>query len=74
MQMTIFQRGVARGGGAGGHSPSKHLADQLTLFKPGGRLCPSHYCQPPGIQKATYTSEFVYTRASCLQSFDQALK
>ena len=22
----------------------------------GGRLCPSHYCQPPRIQKAIYTS------------------
>ena len=22
----------------------------------GGRLCPSHYCQPPWIQNAIYTS------------------
>ena len=27
------------------------LADQLTLFKPGGRLCPLHQCQPPGFKK-----------------------
>ena len=26
----------------------------------GGRLCPSHYCQPPWIQKAIYTSELLY--------------
>ena len=32
------------------------LQDQLTLFKPGGRLCPSHYCQLPWILEAIYTS------------------
>jgi hypothetical protein len=34
-------RGVGRGG------PARNLSEQLTLFKPGGRLCSSHYCQPP---------------------------
>ena len=43
-------RGVAREGeGRGGAEPHWNLADQLTLFKPGGRLCPSHYCQPNGV-------------------------
>ena len=30
----------------GGANPLGNLADQLTLFK-RGRLCPTHYCQPP---------------------------
>ena len=40
------------------------MADQLNLFKPGVRLCPSHYCQPPGFKKL-YT---VYTSVVYLQS------
>ena len=28
-------------------SPTQFLKDQLTLFQPGGRLCPPHYCQAP---------------------------
>ena len=40
----------------GGRAP-RNLADQLTLIKPRGvRLYPLHYCQPPRIQKAIYTS------------------
>ena len=41
------------------------LQDQLTLFKPGGRLCPSHYCQLPWILEAIYT---------CLIKLGQSLK
>jgi hypothetical protein len=52
LQKRIYQnayhnkgRGVARG----------EFGYQLTLFKPGGRLCPQTTASPPGF-KATYTS------------------
>ena len=48
-------RGVAREGARGARAP-RNLADQLTLFKPGGQIMPPHYYQPPRIQKAIYTS------------------
>ena len=71
----LYYRDVARGEGRGSH-PSRNLADRLTLFKPGDRLCPSHYCQPPPrIQKAIYTSvldtwEYIVTRAVPSSSVD----
>ena len=38
---------------------------KLTLFKPGGRLFPSHYCQSPlRIQTAIYTSAFSIKRVA----------
>ena len=37
-------------GGLRGQNP-QNLADQLTLFKPGGRLCPHIYASPPGFKK-----------------------
>ena len=55
-----YIRGVARGG-KGARAPLRNLADQLTLFKPGGRLCPLHFCQPLRIQKAIYTSVHTYS-------------
>ena len=46
---------VQLGVSTGGREPSpRNLADQLTLFKPGGRLCPSHYCQPPPPDSKSY--------------------
>ena len=56
--LVVSTRGVARGGGQGGPELPRKLEDQQTLFTPGGRLCPSHYCQPPWIQKAIYTSGY----------------
>ena len=45
-------RGVARGGAP------RNLADQLTLFKPGGQIMPLTLLPaPPRIQKAIYISE-----------------
>ena len=48
-------RGVTRGGGRGARAPRI-----WQIYKPysnqEGRLCPSHYCQPPRIQKSSYTS------------------
>ena len=44
-------RGVARGG-------AEEFGRSVNPFQTrGGRLCPSHYCQPPRIQKAIYISE-----------------
>ena len=39
------------------------LRVQLTLFQPGGRLCPQHYClpPPPQIWKLIYTSDKLNT-------------
>ena len=46
-QSSVYNRGVARGGGA--------LPEFGRSVNPiqtmGGRLCPSHYCQPPGFKK-----------------------
>ena len=57
--MTIFQRGVARGGGGrGGQSFPGNWKISKPYSHQGGRLCPSHYCQPPWIQKAIYTSGY----------------
>ena len=57
-----MDRGVATGVSVGVLAP-RNLADRLTLFKPGGRLCPSHYVLPaPQIQKAIYTSEWMAVR------------
>ena len=36
-------------GGLG--KPTQNLKVQLTLFQPGGRLCPPHYCFPTQIWK-----------------------
>ena len=55
-------RDVAKGGDGVARAP-RNLADQLTLLNPGGggRLCPSHYCQPPWMQNAIYTSGCHYS-------------
>ena len=37
-------------------SSLSHWQISKPYSKQGGRLCPSHYCQPPRIQKAIYTS------------------
>ena len=49
-----YIRGVARGGG----EPPRNLADQWTLFKPGGQIMPLTLlpAPPPRIQKAIYIS------------------
>ena len=43
--------------GPGGPEPPGIWQISKPYSKPGGRLCPSHYCQPPRIQKAIYTSD-----------------
>ena len=51
-------RGVARGGAEGAEAPPEFGRSVNPIQTRGGRLCPSHYCQPsPRIQKAKYTSE-----------------
>ena len=37
-------------------APAEFLEDQLTLFKPGGRLCPPHYYLAPAAPKYPITS------------------
>ena len=49
-------RGVARGGAEGARAPEFGRSVNPIQIR-GGRLCPSHYCQPPRIQKAIYISE-----------------
>ena len=51
-------RGVARGGGAeGARAPSEFGTTVTPIQTRGGRLCPSHYCQPFRIKKAIYISD-----------------
>ena len=49
-------RGVARGGAEGARAPPEFGRSVNPIQTRGGRLCPSHYCQPPRIQKAIYIS------------------
>ena len=66
-------RGVARGG-PGGQSPlSPKFSRSVNPIqtRAGGRLYPSHYCQPPRIQKAIYTSVHGATN-TISQKFSQA--
>ena len=53
-------RGAARRG-ARGSEPPRNLADQLTLFEPGGQSLPLTLlpAPPPRIQHAIYTSGLV---------------
>ena len=49
--------GVARGGGAeGARAPPEFGRSVNPIQTRGARLYPSHYCQPPRIQKAIYIS------------------
>ena len=42
--------GAGPGGGQGGHwPPPQYLADQLTLFEPGGQIIPAYYYWPPNV-------------------------
>ena len=52
-------RDVARGGGGwGGWSPPPEFGRSVNTIKiRGGRLCPSHYCQPPWIPNSIYISD-----------------
>ena len=52
----IIIRGVARGGAEGARAPPGFGRSVNPIQTRGGRLCPSHYCQPPRIKKAIYTS------------------
>ena len=56
--LTTIYRGSGVGTGGPGARPH-NFVNQLTLISNqggGSKLCPSHYCQPPRIQKAIYTS------------------
>ena len=53
-------RGVARGGAEGARAPPEFGRSVNPIQTRGGRLCPPHYCQPPRIQKAIYTSAKLY--------------
>ena len=53
-------RGVARGGAEGARAPLEFSRSVNPIQTRGGGLCPSHYCQPPRIQKAIYMSDFIY--------------
>ena len=56
---VLFDRGVARGGAGGAEAPPEFGRSVNAIQTRGGRLCPSHYCQPPRIQKAIYISAAV---------------
>ena len=51
-EIALF-RGVARGGAGGAKAPPEFSKSVNPIQTMGGRLCPSHYCQPPW---AIYTS------------------
>ena len=51
--MEASSRGVARGGA---RAPPEFGRSVNPIQTRGGRLCPSHYFQPPRIQKAIYIS------------------
>ena len=53
-----LSRGAARGGAEGAGAPPEFGRSVNPIQIRGGRFCPSHYCQPPWIQKAIYTSAF----------------
>ena len=48
LSWTSLSRGVARGGG--GRAPPGFGRSVNPTQTMGGRLCPSHYCQPPGFK------------------------
>jgi hypothetical protein len=48
--------GLGWGGGGGGRAPPDLGRSVKPIQTRRGKLCPSHYCQPPQIQKAIYTS------------------
>ena len=52
----LLYRGVARGVAEGARAPPKFGRSVNPIQTRGGRLCPSHHCQPPRIQKAIYIS------------------
>ena len=52
---SSMPRGVARGGAEGARAPPEFGRSVNPIQTRGGRLCPSHYCQPPRIQKAIYS-------------------
>ena len=55
---------VLDGGSGEPEPPPRNLADQLTLFKPGGQIMPLKLLPAPRIQKAIYTPVGLY----CLHS------
>ena len=57
MALCSKSRGVARGGAEGARPLPEFGRSVNPIQTRGGRLCPSHYCQPPRIQKAIYISE-----------------
>ena len=52
--MYVLIRGVARGGAAEFGRSVNPIQTRV------GRFCPSHYCQPPRILKAIYTSAIYF--------------
>ena len=60
-------RGVARGGGAeGARAPSEFGRTVTPIQTRGGRLCPSHYCQPHGFKRLSTS-----LRRKCAIWFDK---
>ena len=54
-------RGVARGRAEGALAPPEFGRSVNPIqTRGGGRLYPSHYCQPPRIQKAIYISVLLF--------------
>ena len=56
LMLSPYCRGVASGGPERLQPPPRNLADQLTLFEPGGQILPLTLLPTPRIQKAIYTS------------------
>ena len=56
-------RGVARGGAEGARAPPEFGRSVNPIQTRGARLYPSHYCQPPRIQKAIYISAVVNSKS-----------
>ena len=53
---NVFDRGVAREGGRP-QLPPEFGRSVNPIQTRGGRLCPSHYCQPPPDSKTIYISD-----------------
>ena len=52
LMLSPYCRGVASGGAGGATAPPRNLADQLTLFEPGGADFATHTtASPPGFKK-----------------------
>ena len=72
--MVHLSRGVGGSGGPGGARAPRNLADQLTLFKPGGHIMPVTLLPaPPPPPLSPLCVEMGFTR-TCPRNQDATVK